>query len=323
MTRITGYFETSIDFRNRHFDFEKDCVGAEVRFSFRGQNYIICFPNFDFDKPDGFGRPTPTFDGTRVRLDWLRRKSGRCVFGSEHYRDPKNKLVLRFTCNQLIVQSRGCVAADKARKAKADLLLWRDVFAKWWEVIGYDDLEGGSTRVEQADSIECYFVYADKSKRTRRVKSKKENSISVIADISTGLNIKQLKRILKHSSSGQYPPGYYVLLIDALKHFNQGKYRQSMLDSATAIEMTLTQLLDNKLTASTPQQRKLLFDKYRQISGLTTALKVLGETIPSDVGTKIGTPRNQAIHKGAEVTEAQAREALQVARSFIYMALPY
>lgn len=323
MTKATGHFETSVDFGERHFDFEKDCVGAEVRFNFNGQHYIICFPNFDFDKLDGFGHPTPTLDNTRVKFAWLKRNSDDTVYGREHYRDPKNKLVLRFACNQLIVQSKERVTADLARKAKTDLLLWRDVFAKWWEVIGYDDLEGSSTRVEQTDSIECYFVYADKSKRARRIKSKKENSVSIIAGMSTGLDLGQLKSVLKYSSSGHYPPGYYILLVDALKHYNQGKYRQSILDSATAIEMTLTQLLDNKLTASTPQQRKLIFDKYRQISGLTAALKGLGETIPSDIGTKIGTPRNQAIHKGVEVTEAQAKEALQVARSYIYSKLSF
>lgn len=321
-TKNIGYFETAIDFDSRHFSFEKDCVSAEAHFTFKSRHYIICFPNFDFNKLDGFGHPTPTLEGTRVKLAWLKRNSEDDVYGRENYRNEKDKVVLRFACNHLIIQSRGRVTADIARKSKADLVLWRDLFAKWWEVIKYDDLEGSSTRVEQADAIECYFVSSDKSKKARRIKSKKERSSSITVSSSSGFDMKQVKKVLKYSTGGSYPPSYYILLIDALKHYNQEKYRQSMLDSATAIEMALTQLLDNKLSGSTPQQRQLIFAKYRQISGLTAALKGLGEVVPPDVGSKIGTPRNRAIHKGVEVTEVQAKEALQVARSYIYTKLP-
>ena len=153
MAKITGHFETAIDFDGRHFNFEKDCVGAEVLFTFKGQHYVICLPDFDFNKLDHFGHPTPTLQGTRVKLAWLKRSSRGDIYGSENYRDPKNKVVLRFACNHLIVQSRGRVTSDTARKCKADLVLWRDLFAKWWEVIKYDDLEGSSSRVEQADTI--------------------------------------------------------------------------------------------------------------------------------------------------------------------------
>ena len=321
MTKIKGYFETAIDFGDRYFSFEADCVGSEVHFNFNGQYYIICLPNFDFKKPDGFGHPTPTFDNTRVKMDWLKSAQHKNTFGSEYHRDPKNELVLQFSSNHLVVRSRGAVSPELARKAKSDLLLWRDLFAKWSEVMRYEDLEHNDTQVQQIDSLRSYFVPSQKNKEARRIKNRKENHISIIANMTTGIEIKQLKTILKRASVGQYPPGYYMLLISALKHYNQKKYRQSILDSATAIEMTLTQLLDNKLVTITAQQRKLIFDKYRQISGLTSALKALGVTLPPDIGIKIGTPRNQAIHKGLEVTEAQAREALQVARAFIYRQL--
>lgn len=301
-----------------YFEFEEDCVGAEIQFHFRGQRYLICLPNFDFNKPDGFGHPTPSLKGTRVKLAWLTGKSDDHIFGREHSRDPKNKKVLRFTCNQLIVRSSGLATADIARKAKTDLLLWRDIFAKWWEVIGYDDLEGSNTYVEQKDSLECYFIYAHNSRKTRRIKSKGENRISIVATMANGFNLTHVKRALKYAAHGKEPPGHYVLLIDALKHYNQKKYRQSILDSATAIEMALTLLLESRLANHSSLQRKLIFDKYKQIGGLTSALKQLGHAIPSDIGTKIGTPRNQAIHKGREIKKEEAREALEVARTFIY-----
>jgi hypothetical protein len=323
MVKKAGYFETAIDFGSRHFDFEKDCVGAEVHLAFHGQHFVICFPWFDFNELDGFGHPKPTLKGTPVKLNWLRRDDEDHMFGHEHHRDDKNRTVLRFACNQLIVRSRGQVTAAEARKAKARLVLWRDVFAKWWEVVGYDDLERSSSRVEQADSLECYFVYRAKDKKPRPIKSSKENSVSMTLSTSAGIDKKKLQRILKYSADGKYAPGYYVQLIDALKHYNQEKYRQSILDSATATEMALTQLLDNRLIAARPQQRRLIFDKYRQISGLTAGLKVLGETLPADIEAKIGTPRNRAIHKGAEVTHDQAKEALQLARTFIYAKLPF
>jgi hypothetical protein len=323
MVRQTGYFETAINFGGRHFDFEKDCVGAEVHFSFRGQHFIICLPRFDFDDWDRFGHPKPTLEGSRVRLPWLLRDDEDHVFGQELYRDDVNETVLGFACNHLIIRSRGQVTANEARKAKASLELWRDVFAKWWEVIGYDDLERSSISVEQHDSLECYFIDPVKGKKVRRIKSSKENSASIIFSLPAGIDRRRLQRVLKYSADGKYPPGYYIQLIDALKHYNQEKYRQSILDSATATEMALTQLLDNRLAAATPQQRRLIFDRYKQISGLIVGLKGLGETLPAGLDAKIGTPRNRAIHKGTEVTRDQAKEALELARTFLYAKLPF
>lgn len=81
-------------------------------------------------------------------------------------------------------------------------------------------------------------------------------------------------------------------------------------------------MLDDRLTVTTPQQKNKLMKQYRQLSGLTLGLTTLGENITPDLKDKIGTPRNQAIHAGASVTETQAREALQVAKTFIYARLP-
>lgn len=113
-------------------------------------------------------------------------------------------------------------------------------------------------------------------------------------------------------------------MISALRLYNSDEYRQSLFDSATAVEISLTALLDMRLDKAEKGVRKLILDKYagKGISSLLIALKELGVDIKDgDIRAKIATPRNHAIHKGVEVSSEQAKDALDVAKEFIYSQL--
>ena len=112
------------------------------------------------------------------------------------------------------------------------------------------------------------------------------------------------------------------MLIRGLRHYNARSYRQSLFDTSTAVEMALTELLDKKLTTINPQQKKNLMKESQQLSGLTRALRMTGETVSPDIKSKVGAPRNKAMHEGRETEEVHAREALAAARSFIETKLP-
>ncbi|WP_432973515.1 hypothetical protein [Dactylosporangium sp. CA-233914] len=320
-----GYFESLINFRDRRFTFDADCVGAEVRFSYKGQYFLICFPYFDFSDRGGFGHPKPTFQGTRLTMKWLIRESDRDSFGRANSWNDNSQEVRNFTCNQFVVRSRGRMTAAEARVAKKHLVSWRESFAKWFEVLEYEDLTNDGSKVRQAESLESFFIPADKSKTERRIKSVIERQpVAITVVLTDGVPRASLKRVLRLSASGLYPPGYYAQLISALKYFNREEYRQSILDSATAFETSLIKLLDDRLATAAAGQRKLIEDKYGQIVNLSIALRALGEALPpqNDIQTKIAQPRNRAIHQGVEPSESQAKDALLFAKSFIYSKFP-
>jgi len=124
----TGYLEAVLDFDGRYFRLAEDCVGAEVQFEFNGQQYIICLPNFDFEKLDVFGHPQPTARDTKIELNWLEGKRVEGDnYGSEYSRKPKTKTVLKFSCNRLIIRSKLPITAAQARKAKKELPSWKQL----------------------------------------------------------------------------------------------------------------------------------------------------------------------------------------------------
>jgi hypothetical protein len=322
---VTGYLEAVLDFDDRHLRLADDCVGAEVQFEFNGQQYIICLPNFDFEKLDGFGHPRPTAHGTKIGLNWL---EGKLVegdnYGSEFSHNPKTKIVLKFSCNRLIIRSKLPVTAAQARKAKKELPAWKNLFGDWLEASEYTDLEDGGVIVDQADNNQAYYLPVAKPKTSRRIKSQNQLGSTITVTMHDGLTVASLGKALKLASSGQIPPGYYQQIVSALKYFHKGEYRQCVLDAATAFEMALTQMLDARLSHLSPGEKKLIEDKYRQIIGLSDGLRRLGCDVPSnaDIKQKLAEPRNAAIHKGRIILKVEAQEALQFVKDFIYSRFP-
>lgn len=323
---VTGYFEAVLDFDDRYFRLAEDCVGAEIPFEFNGRQYIICLPNFDFEKLDGvFGHPQPTRRGTRIGLNWLETKQTEGdSYGSEYSYNPTTKTVLKFSCNKLIIRSKLPITAAQARKAKRELPVWKQLFGDWFETSEYTDLEDGGVRVEQADNIQAYYLPTAKPKTSRRIKSKDQSGSSITVSMHDGFTTSSLDRALKLTSNGQTPPGYYQQIVSALKYFHKEEYRQCVLDAATAFEMALIQMLDARLSHLSVEEKKLIEDKYRQIVGLSDGLRKLGYDVPSnaDIRQKLAEPRNSAIHKGKIVSSIEALEALQFAKGFIYSRFP-
>lgn len=324
MTKVTGYFESTVDFKDKHFLLPEQFVGKVIPFTFKGQHFQIHFPNFDFTPNDRAGDCKVTRRDTRIALNWIEgsgRDSSKYGHASSWNKDGE---VTQFSASRLIIRSNKPVLPVEARKAKQNLVEWPERLAAWVEALEYCDLEGSGMYVEQEKEVEAYFIKqnAPKGKGVRRIKRKKAYGANIYLTSRRPLDPKSFRKALRQTDNGGLPPDYYNLLLMGLKHFNEKRYRQSLLDTATAVELALAQILDDRLTMTAPQHKNKLMKQYRQLSGLTLGLTTLGENIPSDLKDKIGTPRNQAIHAGAEVTETKSREALQVAKAFIYARLP-
>lgn len=326
MTKVTGYFESTVDFKDKHFLLPGQFVGKVVPFIFRGQYFQIHFPNFDFKSNERAGDCKVTRRDTKIALNWIEGGGRDSVKYGGASRWNEDGRVIQFSASRFIIRSNKPLSSAEARKAKQNLEDWPELLSPWVEALEYHDLEGSSMHVEQEKEVEAYFLKQStpqvKPKSVRRIKRKKAYRASIYLTSRKPLDPKGFREALRQADKGIPPPDYYNLLLMGLKHFNENRYRQSLLDTATAVELALAQMLDDRLTVTAPQHKNKLMKQYRQLSGLTLGLTTLGENILPDLKAKIGKPRNQAIHAGAEVTETQAREALQVAKTFIYVRLP-
>jgi hypothetical protein len=313
-----GYFECSIDLGDKHLILGADCVGAVISFAYKKRDYQIHFPYFDFEKSDGFGHPLPTALGTKIGLTWLNTRSGIREYGSEHKRNKTN--VLGFSASKFIVRSKKPVAASVARRMKQELPAWQSLFTDWLEVLEYSNLESSGMDVQQEKKVEAYFLV--RNKKARRVKKRGENTASITINMRNDLSIRQIKKALSMASTNKVPPIYYSQLMSALRHHDNKLYRQSVLDTATATELAMTQLLEDQLSNHTVPQRRKLMKRYRQLSGLELGLTTLNVLVPSDISVNIGIPRNAAMHKGEVITSQQSQDALNTAKSYIYTKLP-
>jgi hypothetical protein len=322
--RNLGYFETTVDFDARVIRLSEDCVGARVHFAFRNDHYVICFPNFDFNNLDAFEHPRPTAEGTKIRLNWIKDKLQGDNYGTEYSHNPVDKKVLKFSASRLVIQSRGPVNRAQARKAKNDLPVWSELFVSWLEALQYTDLSNSGIRVTQENDLQAYFIPLSDKRTNRRIKKRKQPASNIAVTLFDGFAKSDLQKALHIASKSIFSPGYYQQIISALRYFNSDNYRQCLLDTATAFEMAMIDLLDDRLKGITVAQKALIGDKYQQIIGLSDALRKLGVSVPTqhDIQTKVAEPRNAAVHRGVIVTRDEANIALVFVKDFIYSSLP-
>jgi hypothetical protein len=310
------YLECSIDLKEKHLNLGENCIGAAIPFAFGTNNYEIHLPKFDLKNKDGFNHPRPTRTGTKIALSWIEDQKG---FGSEHTRDKDGK-VLGFSVRKLIIKSVDEMTETAASAAKKDLKEWQKCFTSWLEAYHFLDLEDSGFKVVQDTIVDAYLV-GTKDKKPKRIASATEGA-NIYVTRYKNLKLAEMQPSLLKTTAGNYPPSYYSLLISGLRNINKDEYRVSLLDTATAVEMALTELLDRQLTNLTTAQKQIFAEKHLGIHNLRDALKKLGVVTHNDLQQLVGSPRNKAIHKGEVVSKDAAQKALDTAKKFLYDDLP-
>jgi hypothetical protein len=129
--------------------------------------------------------------------------------------------------------------------------------------------------------------------------------------------------ILGHVSDGTAPPTERLLLRDALLAFDQRQLRRSVLDAATAAELALTRMLDDRLRGMPRKDADKVRRQAQGLARLGQNLHRLGVEPPSQLQDILGNIRNKAIHAGGEPTLQQARDAILLARTLVDQAQPF
>jgi HEPN domain-containing protein len=119
------------------------------------------------------------------------------------------------------------------------------------------------------------------------------------------------------------PPEAHIFLRDARHAKNVGHHRRSVLDSATAVELSLTKLRDKALKSATVQLAEYVGKNVAHIERLAIFLRAMGKVLPDNITEEIAQPRNKAIHEGHELDEETAAKALVKAEEVVDLAFPW
>ncbi|HEX5593424.1 MAG TPA: hypothetical protein VFX35_08760 [Solirubrobacterales bacterium] len=228
--------------------------------------------------------------------------------------------VVEFSAHRLLAMPRHRVTPAEARKLKLDVDGWVSLLETWIDVIARVDQRKRTIKVvHQGNSA---VVWLDRGKKTGELMRGKQR---IMFEFGSTLAITpcQWGKVLKKASDGTLPPEAHLFLRDARHARNTGHHRRSVLDSATAAELSLARLRDNYLVSSDSRLASYVGKKARQIDGLSRFLKEVGRRLPGGIKDDLNEPRNKAIHAGHELDEETADAALRKAEEVVDLAFPW
>ncbi|OBK90567.1 hypothetical protein [Mycolicibacter sinensis] len=118
------------------------------------------------------------------------------------------------------------------------------------------------------------------------------------------------------------PPLAWTLLRDARSLKNVRQYRRAVIDSATAADVAVTQLLDDQLSIHNPQDRPKILKESRMLGSKLHQLSKVGTSLPQSFQDKLVDKRNVAVHEGASITDSECGDAIAEAASVVELAFP-
>lgn len=325
MTEIAqGYFETALDFRPGEFRLRGECVNAKLPFHFGGREYYLHLPDFDFSHiVEERQRPRPTYVGSDVLMDWPQNLRGWANFGFDYHRTATE--VKAFLCDHLVVRTQNEVDATRAAEIPKSLLAWQELFVDWYEALNLENLAARTSGgVQEARSSGGHLT---KGNAHSRVRTNDAPTIGVVVSMNDdhAAGVNELRAALDKASLGTPPPLTYLYLMHSLKHLDSKRYRESVLDSATALELALTELAQQKLGGPGITIAKKFFKKHRMLGNLYAGvLNNLQVQLPpiTTMLAAVANPRNDAVHQGKPVSNTEASNAFNFVEQVLVGHLP-
>ncbi len=128
---------------------------------------------------------------------------------------------------------------------------------------------------------------------------------------------------VRRANAGTSPPDAYLLLRDARAALHRQVTRRVVLDTATAVEVVLVPLLDDRISRSLGSAASMtLLPKRQPISAKIPILQSIGVTLPATLQDDVFGLRNRVIHNGYSPTIAEARAALQTGTAAVAQHCP-
>ena len=196
---------------------------------------------------------------------------------------------------------------------------WLEHLVDWLEVgTGHDLRSSPTSHVEYGRGVHAWG-YDGANYKT--LQANRQYSVTVVVQVAITEDL--WARALAKASVAEAIPIEYEFLQSARHAQRADDYRRAVLDAATAAEIAMTKLLDKKLRRASKTVRGLVTSRWRQISGLSEALKKLGFELPKDIANSgLAEPRNAAVHKGIPPTADECLRAINIAAEVVEMASP-
>jgi hypothetical protein len=130
---------------------------------------------------------------------------------------------------------------------------------------------------------------------------------------------------LTHASAGDQPSLARTLMTSATQAATTANWRVAVIDAATATEVALTTGLTARLSATlSPGDVNEKLDGTRMLGPRIQLATTLGMPLPSRIKEDLVNYRNAVVHKGTDITGAQAKAAIAAAWAVVrqYDSLP-
>jgi len=108
----------------------------------------------------------------------------------------------------------------------------------------------------------------------------------------------------------------YMFLLESNRALQEYNYRKCILDSATALEIGLTNKLDSSLCEGEQFRRGLLKD-YNSLAKKRKLLNSLNINLPVNPQVDVEEVRNRTIHRGYNPSESEGRKAYETAKTIL------
>jgi hypothetical protein len=178
---------------------------------------------------------------------------------------------------------------------------WRRLLRDWLAVLA----DGPTDFLAPADQV----VWVDPKPRT-----------TILGDFywPTPVSVWQWDHALDHVEKGDEPPLARALLTAANRAAANGDWRAAVVDAATACEVALTAAISAGLSAEASSRvTDALIRRSRMLGARLALAREIGLTVPENTQADLVDCRNAVVHHGADMTEAQAQKAIQVAREIL------
>jgi hypothetical protein len=137
------------------------------------------------------------------------------------------------------------------------------------------------------------------------------------------LRANTFQAVLDRAGSGDAVPSTHLFLRSARQARWRDQRRSAVLDAATAAELALTELLDERLSSSDPAVVEVVRGGAREMGRLVGVLKGMGETrLPDNLQRDLINVRNRAIHGGDDPSAAEAGTAIHLATELVELVSP-
>ncbi len=127
------------------------------------------------------------------------------------------------------------------------------------------------------------------------------------------LSVDDVESICRWCSSKIPPAIEWRLILDARRALVGNDYRKVIIESASSVEITLTDAIQRKFDSMGITFGRGLFENFRTLNGRIELAKLVGLPISeSDLKDCLVKPRNQVAHRGAFPDEATAVKSLEI-----------